>query len=196
MSVHVSLQSLSKEQREEISEDLVIKENDNKYNMKKKEITLFDIDDNNICSLPFSYWFFRSEDFPNTINYDDGKEHIFSRLEEHKFEGKLNFIQEQVKKEAFAILNETHSILISLFCGAGKTAFAIFLCSLLRYKGCILSHRVNIIYQWIYSFRKFLPSVTVQILTAKNVMSNIAAGPCFGVIILIIYIYQQSVAKT
>jgi superfamily II DNA or RNA helicase len=150
-------------------EDLTITPKETKYG-KGEPFYLFDVEIEQAL-LPFSYAYYHAEklslpEYPN--------ENIeFKKTENpYTFTGTLNDIQEGVKREVFEILNRTHSILISLFCGAGKTCLATFLASKLHYPTCILSHRVTIIDQWKYSIGKFCPKAKVQVLTTKNKMKE------------------------
>lgn len=118
MSCLFDLSLLSKEKKEEFSKELEVCPKETKYG-KTEPILCFDvfeIGSKNYISLPFSYYLKNistdEDDFPN-----EDKE--FSRTN-YEFKGNLNHIQTEIKKETFDILNKNRSILISLYCGAGK----------------------------------------------------------------------------
>jgi len=85
----------------------------------------------------------------------------------YKFVGNLTEKQELVKEEVFETLNRTRSIILSFHCGFGKTIFSIYITSILKYKACILAHRINLIDQWYYSIKKVCPDAKIQILDTK-----------------------------
>lgn len=178
MSVLANLSKLSMDVRKKISSDLEVVPNESKYGKQEPILTfetieMVDVTDNKLkyyVNLPFSYYFHHissiyNESFPNS-NKD------FSRSSGYCFNGNLNKVQTEVKDEAYDILNRTRSILISLYCGCGKTIFSIFLASRLQYKTLILCHRLNLIDQWEYSIRKVCPDASIQVADSKNVINT------------------------
>ena len=114
--------------------------------------------------IPFSYHYRYLSNILNTkLN-----EVEYPRSSNYTFDGKLNSVQEEIKQETYDILNKTKSLLISLFTGAGKTIFSIFLASKLKYKVMVLCHRINIIDQWEYAIHKVCPDALVQVLDGKT----------------------------
>lgn len=195
MSCIVDLEEISFDVRKKLSTDLEVVPKESKYG-KQESIIAFDSyeeeheierqdtegdtegdteDDNHrvaetitrffVC-IPFSYYSHHLSKLFNNTHPNEDK--IFPRASGYKFEGKLNSIQEEVKPEIYDILNRTRSILISLFCGAGKTVAAIFISSRLQYKVMVLCHRVNLIDQWAYSIHKVCPDALVQIIDGRT----------------------------
>lgn len=168
MSYTINLELLSNETRKKISSDLEVIPKETKYG-KKESVLCFDtynVQTDYFVSLPFSYVFqnMRKELSISFPNYDT----LYPRASGYTFDGTLNKVQNEIKDETYDILNRTRSILISLFCGAGKTAYSIFLCSKLQYKVCVLCHRINLIDQWEYAIHKFCPEALVQVLQGNT----------------------------
>jgi superfamily II DNA or RNA helicase len=99
------------------------------------------------------------------------------------FNGSLLERQKLIRDDVFSILNRTHSILLCLHTGFGKTIFALYLASKIKMKTLVLCHRKIIIDQWVQAIKKYLPDVTVEILSTKKkptadiVISNVLTIP-------------------
>lgn len=172
MSCVADLEYLSFDVRKKLSTDLEVVPKESKYG-KQESIIVFDYEETMegdvkkyYVKVPFSYYFHNLTTIFKTPFPNDSIK--FPRASEYEFEGKLNRIQESVKQETYDILNRTRSVLISLFCGAGKTFYSIFLASKLKYKVMVLCHRVNLIDQWEYSIHKACPEALVQVLDSKT----------------------------
>ncbi len=169
MSVVIDLENIDFDIRKKISEDLSIKPNENNYNKNPESVLCFDLeekDEKHLLTVPFSYYYqtLSHKNIPIYSNTTFNK----TNSERFKFVGKLNRIQEEIKEETFEILNRTRSILISLYCGAGKTFFSLYLTSKLKYKTIILIHLVTLVDQWVESIEEFCPNAKVQILSTTN----------------------------
>lgn len=113
MSAIVDVSLLSASQKKEIIKEVEVVPLETKYG-KGESILCFDIEGSSI-KLPFYYYkdkFCEEYDFPNS-----DVEYTNTCLD---FTGKLNSIQTEIKDECFSILNSNRSVLISLYCGAGK----------------------------------------------------------------------------
>lgn len=172
MSVLVPLKSLTSSLIKQLNTDLIVRptSNDAKTNKithitpKKISIECFDIfkhNDQDAACIPFSYYFQQLS-------------HIQSiRLQEHSknsisFKGELLQRQKDVRAETLEILNRTHSIILSLHTGFGKTIFTLYLLSKIGLKAIVLCHRKIIIDQWILSIQKYLPDCTYSVLGEKR----------------------------
>lgn len=168
MSCIVDLNEISNKTRLQLSKDLEITPKETQYG-KKESVLCFDTfeeDENHYALLPFSY---THKNLREELDISFPNEHIeYPRSSGYTFDGKLNDIQTEIKDETYKILNKTRGILISLYCGGGKTFYTIFLCSQLQYKTCVLVHRVNLIDQWEYSINKACPNAVVQVLEGKT----------------------------
>ena len=128
MSCIIDLEYLSFNDRKKLSTDLEVIPKESKYG-KQESIMAFDsvdLQEENdkgetiikyLVYIPFSYHYrylstLLKTKFPNDFEFPRGSGYTF--------DGKLNRIQEEIKPETYEILNRTRSLLISLFCGAGK----------------------------------------------------------------------------
>lgn len=178
MSCPIDLELIPHRIKKQISSDLKVVSKPTPYS-GGETILCFDTttvkkeddDDEDIVlvMIPFAYFYHH---FSPICKYNYPNDWIsYPRTSNFNFTGKLNKIQEEVKSEVYEILNRTHSIIISLFTGAGKTAFTNFLISKLQYKTLVVCHRLNIIDQWVYAVNKFCPDAKVQIVTSSNKMN-------------------------
>jgi superfamily II DNA or RNA helicase len=118
------------------------------------------IGDDQVC-IPFAYSFQQLElGFPN-IDRD------FPEIKA-KFGIPLFDRQKEIREETLEILNDTHSIIISLAPGWGKTLYSIYLACKIGLKTLIYCHRVVLVDQWKKSIIKACgKSIRVQILDAS-----------------------------
>ena len=174
MSVNINniINNCTIEQRQKIISDLTIEYQETEFG-RKPSFHLFEIDETPFYKniyVPFSYYYhYLSEnEKKNKSNEQKNIKKEYPKSEtNYTFVGTLTEKQELVKEEVFETLNRTKSIILSFHCGFGKTIFSIYITSLLKYKACILAHRVNLIDQWYYSIKKVCPEARVQILDTK-----------------------------
>jgi superfamily II DNA or RNA helicase len=181
MSVNINniINNCSIEQRQKIISDLTIEYQETKFG-RKPSFHLFEIDETPFYKniyVPFSYYYHYLSSLSKKYNINNLKESVIKENKENKeypksitnysFIGNLTEKQELVKEEVFETLNRTKSIILSFHCGFGKTIFSIYITSLLKYKACVLAHRVNLIDQWYYSIKKVCPESKIQILDTK-----------------------------
>jgi superfamily II DNA or RNA helicase len=174
MSCWLPLEEFSDEQKEQIFTDLKVSGLETNYG-KADDIYAFEVinhplitdddiqfdDEIEYLQLPFSYASHYTPDFPN--------DEITFEHSVYTFVGKLKSIQEEIQDEVFYLLNTRRSVMLSLYCGAGKTIYTIYLCSRLKYKPVmIICHRVNIIDNWQFSINKVCPDARVMVLSAKS----------------------------
>ncbi len=86
------------------------------------------------------------------------------------FTGTLRSIQTEIKPEVLQHLNSKGSVIISLYPGAGKTAFTIYLSTLIKMQTLIIAHRVILLNQFRDTIARFVPGAKVQLLTAKSTL--------------------------
>jgi superfamily II DNA or RNA helicase len=174
MSVNINdiINICGTENRQKIISDLTIEYQETEFG-RKPSFHLFEIDETPFYKniyVPFAYYYHYlslkklekkeiKKEYPKTIN-------------NYSFIGTLTEKQELVKDEVFETLNRTKSIILSFHCGFGKTIFSIYITSLLKYKACILAHRINLIDQWYYSIKKVCPEATIQILDSKCIIDK------------------------
>lgn len=157
-----------------IAKEVTVKSIENNYG-PSTEVSCYaeDPEEKDGTLIPFSYYYGSISTQLKTKFPNEGI--IFPRANEKlKFMGKLNSVQEEVKPQVYEILNRTRSIMISLYCGAGKTALAIYICSQLKYKVCVLAHRLNLLDQWMYAIKKFCPMAKTQLLSSYSTLDPAA----------------------
>jgi superfamily II DNA or RNA helicase len=85
------------------------------------------------------------------------------------FKGKLRPLQKKVKKEVIGYLNKSGCCWLSLYTGGGKTFTSINIACSIKLKTIIITHRVNLMNQWISSIERGCgEGVIAQILTGVN----------------------------
>jgi superfamily II DNA or RNA helicase len=140
------------------------------YNKTQTKIQLYEYDDDSTFIIPFYYYqqlmFELEKDniYPNTTEKYKGK--VFD------FTGSLLKRQEEIKDEIIDILEAQRSLILSLYCGFGKTILAIYLAqhlvSLMKGgKVGVCCHRLVLIEQWVHSVKK-MTNAKVQVIKAKN----------------------------
>lgn len=162
MSRIVSVDSLSNEELNKISDELMVQKEESKYSFSSSPefITLYELKGNQL-TVPFSY----NRNFPRR----ERKEFPVSDI---KFVGELRPNQKEVKKEAITILNNTGAVIIACATGYGKTITSINIASKIGLKTLAISHRIVLINQWKQAFERFCPESTCQILTTKTKKKN------------------------
>jgi superfamily II DNA or RNA helicase len=164
MSVCVDIDSILIEKRRKILSDLnvktIVKKGKQKYS-SSHTFDVYEIKEDDVY-IPFAYYYQHLEQgFPNQdIVYPNSKT---------KFKLSLFERQKDIREESLQILNDTHSLVLSLFCGWGKTFYAIYLACKIGLKTIVFVNRIILIDQWYVSIKKACGEDTiVQILTAKT----------------------------
>ena len=85
-----------------------------------------------------------------------------------EFSGELLQRQKDITKETMELLNQNKSVLLSLYTGFGKTIYALWVVSMLKYKTLVLCHRKIIIEQWGESIKRYLPNTKWCVLDPKK----------------------------
>lgn len=159
MSVIANIDKIPYESRKKINKELEIKI-ENKFNTgANRYIYPFEIINDNII-LPFSYGV-------KSLNIKRPTRKQFPTVNIN-FNGKARPEQNEVLDEAITKLSKTGSILLSMYCGFGKTACAIKLACNVNFRTLIIVNKIILIKQWEESINKFCPDATVQKLTAKS----------------------------
>jgi len=121
--------------------------------------------------LPFSY---ARKLYPEAqVGFTDGFSKMSKRVKfdksgfPFKLELQNNINQKEVFTEALQILNTHRSILLSLFCGFGKTYLGIRLSVKIGLKTVILYHRGCLALQWEQSITAYVKGARIQ-LVSKN----------------------------
>lgn len=113
MSCSISLDELSTEQREKISQDLEIKMEQSNYDMgPPKYVYPYEIDNDDVIHLPFAYGFMvTGKKRPDRTTFPPA---------DIKFKGELRDVQKELKKEAVNVLSKKGRVIISAYTGFGK----------------------------------------------------------------------------
>lgn len=166
MSIKVNIDSLSQEVKEKIIKELKIQKKLSKYEFQAKFVEPYNVEGDYVY-IPFSY----ALENIKGIKRPERKELDEIKVE---FTGKLREIQKEVRDEAISLLNKTGSVILSLYCGFGKTFMAIHLASKIGLKTLILCHRIVLIEQWEESIKKVCPNARYQILKVnKKIDKNV-----------------------
>ena len=164
MSLLCNINSLKDEEIKLINKTLKLKLEQKYGYAAPKYFLAFDILNNSQLSLPFSF----------------GKTHLNLKRRGRneytgtnlKFKGVLRDEQQQVEKEAINILNKRGSILLSMYCGFGKTITSISIALKIKLKTLIIVNKIVLINQWEQSINQFCPEAIVQKLKPKCSKEN------------------------
>jgi superfamily II DNA or RNA helicase len=96
--------------------------------------------------------------------YDKITENKNSSHTSYTFSGNLREPQKEVKKEAIEILNKQGSVIISAYCGFGKSITALSIACKIKMRTLIVCHRLVLIKQWKESIERFCPSSKITVL--------------------------------
>ena len=169
MSMKVLIDSLPFEKREQISNELQIKLDTNKYaaafNAKPTYIDVYDIEGDELY-IPLAYAI-------NTLKLKKQISKDYAKIDV-SFTGSLRDSQISIKDEAIGNLNKYNATLISCYPGFGKTCTSIYIASKIQLKTLIILNRIMLMEQWVTSINKFCPSATVSCIkpSAKNINNS------------------------
>ena len=159
MSVTTNIDNLSNEINDKIIKDLTIKI-ENKFGIgQPRYIYPYILETNNII-LPFAYAL-------TNLRLARPKRDSFPPIN-LIFEGQLREEQQIVREEALNILSKRGSVIISAFCGFGKTIGAINLAITINFKTLIIVNKIVLMQQWVDSIMTFCPDAKIQKLTPKS----------------------------
>ena len=85
-----------------------------------------------------------------------------------KFQGKLRSEQKEVRREAVNCLNKKGSVIVSAYCGFGKTICAVHMAAGIGFPTLIIVNKIVLMKQWRESILKFCPKATVHLVTPKS----------------------------
>jgi superfamily II DNA or RNA helicase len=160
MTTEYTLADSRKQTIQKIMSDLTVRKT-SRMSPITTNVIMFEICDNQVI-LPFYY---AKKTFNIIPNNDD-----FPSMD-IKFSGELLQRQKNILPSVQTILKEQHCVLLSLYCGFGKTIFAIKLATDLisEHGGRVLicCHRVVLMEQWKHSIEKFTTG-KCQIVSATN----------------------------
>jgi len=159
MSLITDLSLITDENKQKISDELRLKI-ENKYAYGPcRYIYPYTIMDEEIL-IPFAFGV-------SELQLKRRTRDVFNVIE-NSFQGELRPEQQEVKKEAVQVLNKTGSIILSMYCGFGKTITAINLACTIKLKVLIIVNKIVLIKQWKESINLFCPSATVSCIKPKD----------------------------
>ena len=169
MSVLIKLKNLNNYQNELIFNHLQIKkqfdeEKNNNFITNTEDINLFKkytINNEYCLAIPKSFHYQYLQTIPSALYT------LYPKININNCNINLLPRQLEIREETLNILNNSKSLLLSLYTGFGKTIFAIYLLFKIKLKTIILCHRNIIIKQWVDSINKYLPDLDIYILDNK-----------------------------
>jgi superfamily II DNA or RNA helicase len=160
MSIEVNISDLSDEGLEKINNELKIEMND-KYSFGPPRVmTPYHITGNESVLLPFAY-------SVRNLKLKRKKRTMFDVMDA-SFMGELRDEQSIVKKEAIEILNKKGSVILSMYCGFGKTITSINIACSIGMKTLVIVNKLVLMKQWEESIHLFCPNAVVQKVTPKS----------------------------
>lgn len=159
MSLKIHVNSLSDNELDTASNDLMFRKPRTKYMYFQPYITVFETEGDNIY-LPFNY-------AVNTMKKVRRPRSDFPPMKT-SFTGEVRDYQVSIKDEALKLINTYGCCVLSLFTGCGKTFLATFLSTLIKLKAMIICHSVLMTKQWAKEITELCPNAKVQILTSKS----------------------------
>jgi len=158
MSLCVKIDSIPLNIRNNINKDLEIKIENNFGGCAPKYIYPFEIEKDNI-TLPFAYAVEKKIKRPNR--------EILSSFD-CSFQGILRPEQKEVRKEAIKQLSSFGSVLLSMYCGFGKSATSMKIASDIGLKTLVIVNKIILLKQWEEGINIFCPNASVQKITTKS----------------------------
>jgi superfamily II DNA or RNA helicase len=168
MSVKLNLHTLSDESRDKIYDELIFTPEESKYTAgnnyygggTSKAIRPYDIHGDDLY-IPFYYGL-------KNIPEANAKDREKCEKMNAQFSGTLRPLQEEIKKEALKYINKNKSVVLSLYCGAGKTITAIYLACKIGLKTLVIVNRLVLIQQWKESINNFCKNVKIQVVSPTS----------------------------
>lgn len=159
MSLRSEIDIIPYEKRVKLHKELEIKL-ESKYGSKVDFIYPYRIESDDIF-LPFAYGVSIGLPRPPRTNYS---------LITVKFKGSLRPEQQKVKNEAIPVLSKTGSIILSMYCGFGKTITCLSTACTIGMTGLIIANKLCLLKQWKNAIKEFCPDARIQILSPGDKM--------------------------
>jgi superfamily II DNA or RNA helicase len=164
MSLILPIDELTDDAREIINDELRI-EMEDKYRFgSARWLIPYDLTGDNRIKIPFAFAARRLK-----IKRPNRSEFPSIGVE---FEGDLRPEQIKVKQEAIATMNKKGSVILSMYCGFGKTITGINIACAIGFKTLIIVNKIVLMTQWEESINRFCPSASVQKVKPKCVKKD------------------------
>ena len=118
-----------------------------------------------IITIPFAF-------AVKALNLKRRKRDTFKPMGYFEFEGVLRQEQLEVKAEAISSLNKTGSVLLSMYCGFGKTITAINIASQIKLRTLIIVNKIVLIEQWHDALTQFCPCSKILTITPSYIKKH------------------------
>jgi superfamily II DNA or RNA helicase len=158
MSISLAIESIPWEVRTNINTDLEIKIENKFGGGPARYIYPFEIEGENI-TLPFAYGISKKMKRPT-------RESLVAA--NATFEGILRSEQTEVRKEAIKQLSSSGSILLSMYCGFGKSSTSMKLACDIGLKTLIIVNKLILIKQWEEGIKTFCPMASIQKVSTRS----------------------------
>lgn len=160
MSLELDINNITDEEMDKINTEMKIKMED-KYSFgPAKYFIPYEVINDDSVLIPFSY-------AVNELKRARKSRGMFEKMT-HPFEGVLRDEQTVVRDEAIRTLNKTGSVILSMYCGFGKTITSINLACCVGMKTLIVVNKLVLMKQWEESIHRFCPNATVKKVTTKS----------------------------
>jgi len=160
MSISTAIDSIPWDLRKKINSDLEIKIENKFAGIPPRYIYPFEIEGEEI-NLPFAY-------AVTKLKIKRPSRESLTGATNSTFTGSLRPEQTEVRKEAIKQLSSSGSILLSMYCGFGKSATSMKIACDIGLKTLIIVNKIILIKQWEEGINIFCPSASVQKLTTKS----------------------------
>ena len=165
MSIIVHTDKLSDTTRDIINNELKIKMDD-KYSFGPTRYMFpYEVTDDNHIDLPFAF-------AARNLKIKRRERGMFKSIDV-EFNGELRHEQVDVKQEAISIMNNKKgSVILSMYCGFGKTITSINIACVIGLKTLIIVNKLILMTQWEDSIKRFCPEATIQKIKPKCVKKD------------------------
>ena len=165
MSIITNVKNLTFEQQTLISDELIIKIKD-KYSFGPPRIFYpYFLSEENEIKIPFAY-------ATSILKLQRTPREQLQGINVN-FKGSLRTEQQIVKTEAIKNINRKGSVILSMYCGFGKTITSINIACSIKLKTLIIVNKIVLMTQWEESIKMFCPESTIQKLTPKSKDKNV-----------------------
>jgi superfamily II DNA or RNA helicase len=164
MSIVLPVEELSDKSREIINDELKL-ELKNKYDVGPSRYLIpYELTGDERIKLPFAF-------ASRRLKIKRPTRSLFPTIDV-EFDGDLRPEQVEVKQEAVSILNKKGSVIMSMYCGFGKTITGINMACAIGFKTLVIVNKIVLMTQWEESIKRFCPRASVQKIKPKCVKKD------------------------
>jgi superfamily II DNA or RNA helicase len=164
MSIVLPVEELSDKSREIINDELKLELKD-KYSFGPARYLIpYELTGDERIKLPFAF-------ASRRLKIKRPTRSLFPTIDV-EFDGDLRPEQVEVKQEAVSILNKKGSVIMSMYCGFGKTITGINMACAIGFKTLVIVNKIVLMTQWEESIKRFCPRASVQKIKPKCVKKD------------------------